>query len=111
MYFILELNIPRKMLPTIKSSSSCFGSVGTWMLLQQRGQHQNSFDMQQLSRYSGISITGVLGDQQAALFVSDRWLFVSYCLHDIHTISGIGFVAFGFFFSYSICGGLRLLWM
>ena len=63
----LELNIPARMLPVIKSSSSFFGAVNGAVWLQ---APSTSFDTQQLDRYTGCSITGVLGDQQAALFVS-----------------------------------------
>lgn len=55
------------MLPAIKSSSSFFGAVNSAVWLQ---APSTSIDTQQLDRYTGCSITGVLGDQQAALFVS-----------------------------------------
>lgn len=50
------LNVPVKMLPEIRSSSECFGAVAA------QGAHGGS------ARLAGVQISGILGDQQAALF-------------------------------------------
>ena len=56
------LDIPRAMLPEIKSSSEIYGHVGTGLApVQPQGQPQG------LS-LQGVPVSGDLGDQQAALF-------------------------------------------
>lgn len=52
-----ELKIPQIMLPAIHASNHCFGTVDA-----------SAYSSEKYSSYHGISITGVLGDQQAALF-------------------------------------------
>ena len=64
-----ELNIPRAMLPSIRPSSGLFGHADTTE--SRSGDEGGSEDRDataHYSRYHNVPISGVLGDQQAALF-------------------------------------------
>ena len=64
-----ELNIPSQMLPKIRPSSCLFGHVDT----SEEGKFEEhrvkrEEEVAQFKRYHNVPISGVLGDQQAALF-------------------------------------------
>jgi glycerol kinase len=65
-----QLNIPSAMLPVISASNHNFGSVDTsFTPAQQSDKSVERYEqIQHYCAFEGVSITGVLGDQQAALF-------------------------------------------
>jgi glycerol kinase len=64
-----ELNIPAAMLPRIRPSSCQFGHVDTSTHLHfEELKIKNEEDVSHFKRYHNAPISGVLGDQQAALF-------------------------------------------
>jgi glycerol kinase len=64
-----ELNIPSLMLPTIRPSSYLFGRVDTTSYPSvAEYKIKNEEDVSYFKRYHNAPISGVLGDQQAALF-------------------------------------------
>ena len=59
---LVELNIPRKMLPTIRPSSMNFGTVVSFII------RPHAVLSSGVNELGGVVIAGILGDQQAALF-------------------------------------------
>lgn len=62
---LTELNIPRAMLPSICPSSHIFGTVSAEAKL---AELECEGDLSYFDKYTNVPISGVLGDQNAALF-------------------------------------------
>jgi glycerol kinase len=66
-----ELHIPKQLLPNIFPSAHMFGHVDTMKkeeLIEQQINENNEYDLTHFERYHNVAISGVLGDQNAALF-------------------------------------------
>lgn len=101
-----QLDIPIQMLPQIHPSSCNFGTVNIKSLdmsyihesIKKERRDIDTHQVKHCSFYDGVPITGVLGDQHAALFgqtcFNEGEIYIyrvvcialcKYCLHDSHT--------------------------